>query len=101
MMAFASLARNFAVLPAVRGVTTTGPYRFVRHPAYFGEMLLVAACVVANVDWLAILIAVATSVALVVRIRVEEQLLTSTQADQETYLQYCRDVPSRLIPGIW
>ncbi len=101
-VAFLTLAGNFAVLPAVRGVTAKGVYRFVRHPAYLGEMILVLACCIAGVDPVAIAVFVVTIVAVVVRIRTEEGVLNMTGADASAnYSAYCRTVRYRLLPGFW
>ena len=45
------LGRSFALLPGKRRLVTTGPYGFIRHPAYFGESLMVVACVLSNPVW--------------------------------------------------
>ena len=95
--AFASLARNFAVLPAVRGVTT-GLYRMVRHPAYAGETLLVVACFAARPDLMAGLILIIAIAAVVIRIQAEERLLAGNIL---AYDRYRSKVSKRLIPGIW
>lgn len=34
----AALGRCFGIFPEVRGLVTRGPYRWVRHPVYFGEL---------------------------------------------------------------
>jgi protein-S-isoprenylcysteine O-methyltransferase Ste14 len=35
----ATLGRCFGIMPEVRGLVTGGPYRWVRHPVYLGELL--------------------------------------------------------------
>src|SRR5712671_2760530 len=33
------LGRAFSIVPEARGLVTSGPYRFVRHPIYLGEIV--------------------------------------------------------------
>ncbi len=99
---FCILARNFAVLPAVRGVSQSGPYRIVRHPAYLGETIMVAACMAARADLVSAGILAATVFAVSLRIRSEESLLASGPASySDDYQAYCKKVPKRLIPFLW
>lgn len=94
----ATLGRCFALLPAVRGVVTAGPFRLVRHPAYAGELSMIAACCAASARPLvAIVVAALTAATLVVRIRVEERLLSAIPA----YEEYATRVRFRLLPWIW
>lgn len=96
LIALGTLGANFAILPALRGVTTSGPYGFVRHPAYLGELLMVAACaLVAPLAWSGLL---ALTIPLVVlRIGAEESLLSLDPA----WRAYRQRVPYRLVPGVW
>ena len=43
-----SLGRSFGLIPANRGVVSTGVYRFVRHPIYLGYLITHVGFVVAN-----------------------------------------------------
>ena len=92
-----SLGRSFAILPAVRGIVVRGPFRIIRHPAYAGELIAVASCFLAQIRWASALALAASAAALVVRIRIEESLLS--QSPQ--YREYSARVRSRLIPGLW
>lgn len=40
---YSVLWRSFSIVPEPRELKTTGPYRFVRHPVYFGQFLAQAA----------------------------------------------------------
>jgi protein-S-isoprenylcysteine O-methyltransferase Ste14 len=80
-------------------VHTSGPYRFVRHPAYLGDLLIVFGFVLAWGSWIAA--ALGTAVALaghIPRIRVEEAALRESLDDD--YERYAKQ-RSRLVPGIW
>jgi protein-S-isoprenylcysteine O-methyltransferase Ste14 len=92
-----TLGQLFGVRPALRGLATTGPYRFVRHPMYLSyivadigynlqEWNFVTAALVA-LGWLS----------LIYRIRAEERILSQDSG----WLQYAARVRYRLLPGIW
>jgi protein-S-isoprenylcysteine O-methyltransferase Ste14 len=79
------LGRCFGVLPEARGLVTSGPYRFTRHPVYLGEIgacagLAIAAPSPANAGALTALI-----VAQVVRMRLEERALTQAFPEYAEY----------------
>lgn len=80
-------------------VCQEGPYRFVRHPAYTGVLLICVGFGLAVQNWLSLAIAVVPSVAaLLYRIRVEERELVSSLGSE--YVQYQKRT-RRLIPWIW
>jgi protein-S-isoprenylcysteine O-methyltransferase Ste14 len=97
LYAFSSLGRHFAVLPAIRGVTTTGPYQWVRHPAYGGELMMVVACALSRPTPLTAAVAASALPLLGLRIGSEEALLRASH----DYRDYARRVRYRLIPGVW
>lgn len=97
LYAFSSLGRHFAVLPAFRGVTVTGPYQWVRHPAYGGELLMIVACALSRPTPLTAAVAASALPLLGLRIGSEEALLLGSPS----YCDYARQVRFRLIPGIW
>lgn len=91
------LGKSFAILPALRQVVRSGPYRLIRHPIYLGELLMVCGCSFAEIDWPGFLIVCGAITFVVVRIRVEENLLGTTNE----YLEYREKVKWRLVPGLW
>lgn len=96
--AFYFLGRSFAILPAVRRVVRRGPYSIVRHPAYFGELLMVFACSMslgkASIwTWVFGI----TAGLIIIRIKIEERLLETDPA----YKVYCQAVRWRLVPKLW
>lgn len=91
------LGRSFSILPAVRCIVARGPYRWVRHPIYMGELILMVACVLAAPDGLRMGALAAAIVLLVVRIRAEEAVLMASTP----YRDYAAGVSWHLLPGIW
>jgi protein-S-isoprenylcysteine O-methyltransferase Ste14 len=79
-------------------VCDTGPYRFVRHPGYAGNILALPGMVLAlSSMWTLIPAAVALIIA-VIRTVLEDQTL---QDELPGYSDYARRVRYRLIPGIY
>ena len=92
-----SLGRSFGLVPANRGVVSTGMYRWVRHPIYLGYLITHAGFVLANpTSWNIPLLLVA-DVALMFRAVCEEQTL----ARDDAYREYMTRVQWRVIPGVF
>lgn len=88
------LGRNFGLLPACRGVVTTGPYRVVRHPIYFGYFLMHIGFLLSNFSvYNALLYALLYSLQFG-RMYYEEKTLKQN----EDYVQYMKKVKYRFIP---
>jgi protein-S-isoprenylcysteine O-methyltransferase Ste14 len=79
-------------------VITTGPYKVVRHPMYFGALLMYAFTPLALGSYWAMIATILLVFYLIVRILHEEKFLTKELAG---YGEYARKVKYRLIPGIW
>jgi protein-S-isoprenylcysteine O-methyltransferase Ste14 len=79
-------------------VTTTGPYRFVRHPIYAGGILSYLGVPLLLGSWYGLVMAPIMSVLLAVRAAMEERLL---KAELDGYAEYVARVRYRLIPMIW
>lgn len=77
---------------------STGPYAIVRHPMYTGNILLYIATPVALGSWWGLIPVVLFIPLMVYRIRNEEEVLLR---DLAGYDEYIKDVPYRLLPGIW
>ena len=96
-LAFFCLGRSFSILPALRGIVVHGPYQFVRHPAYAGELAMLLGCAIASAT-LVVSLSVLLAIPLIVaRIKVEESLLSK----KESYRRYCQRVRWRLLPFMW
>jgi protein-S-isoprenylcysteine O-methyltransferase Ste14 len=79
-------------------VCDSGPYRFVRHPGYAGNILALFGIVLAlNSVWTLIPAAIASIIA-VIRTALEDQTL---QEELPGYQDYARRVQYRLVPWIY
>jgi len=90
-----ALGRSFGIAPADRGLITQGPYRYIRHPMYLGELILRTALVVTSPQpLLAGALLVALVIIQIARALREERII-------DTYSTYSSRVRYRLIPGVW
>ena len=94
---FGYLGPGFGIFPALRMVTTRGPYRVIRHPAYLGETLYILGIVLHRVNWLTVILFVVTMAATIVRIIIEEKILSASPE----YKEYRKRTRYRLVPGLW
>jgi protein-S-isoprenylcysteine O-methyltransferase Ste14 len=92
------LGRSFGLLPAQRGVVTAGPYRFVRHPIYFGYLIGHVGFLLANYTWRNAVVLALLYAAQVIRMRREEAILAATDAG---YRAYQRRVRWHLLPFVY
>ena len=79
-------------------VAQRGPYRFVRHPGYLGNLIGCLGQPLLFGSWWAFIPAVLTIIAFVIRTALEDKTL---QKELEGYSDYAKQVRYRLIPGIW
>jgi protein-S-isoprenylcysteine O-methyltransferase Ste14 len=96
------LGRYFTLDVAVRPTQTvvqSGPYRFVRHPAYSGTLLFLLGVGLALANWASVVAVLAGClIGLLYRVRVEERALT--EALGQPYVDYMRHT-KRFIPYIF
>ena len=90
-----ALGRCFGILPEARGLVRRGPYRFVRHPVYLGEITALAGLTLAvpvprNLVLLVVLVA-----AQMARARYEERALSDAFPEYASYMQ----TTGRLFPA--
>ncbi len=79
-------------------VISDGPYRYLRHPGYLGQIIFSLASALALGSLWALIPGSLFAVLLVVRTALEDQTL---QDELEGYKEYTRRVRHRLIPHIW
>jgi protein-S-isoprenylcysteine O-methyltransferase Ste14 len=79
-------------------VTSVGPYRIIRHPAYFAAFLLWITTGLMFESWWAILPGFLAGLTMVIRTVYEDRMLI---AELPGYADYAQQVRHRLIPGLW
>lgn len=100
-----SMAVNRFFAPTVRiqadrgqRVTTTGPYRYVRHPGYLGVILQFISIPFSLATWSAGIPALLGVAVYVIRTALEDRTL---QAELPGYADYAHKTRYRLLPGVW
>ena len=79
-------------------VTTGGPYRFVRHPAYIGWLLCSLVTPLALDSLWALIPAVLNAGVIIARTALEDRMLL---AELDGYQAFARKTRYRLLPGVW
>lgn len=92
-----TLGRSFGLMPANRGVVSSGVYQFVRHPIYLGYLITHVAFLIANPSAWNIAALFAADAALLARAVCEEQTLSR----DERYRAYQQQVRWRVCPGVF
>lgn len=97
IVALLYLSRSFGLLPAYRGIKSTGLYAWVRHPLYTAYVISFIGFWINNQSLANAAVAVFGTAFLVMRIYCEEALLLK-YAD---YKAYASRIRWRLIPAVW
>ena len=97
LVSLLTMGRLFGVRPALRGLVTSGPYRFVRHPMYLSYVISDIGYNLQEWNFVTLLLVLIGWMSLVYRIRAEERML-SRHFEWPAYVTLVR---YRLLPGIW
>lgn len=92
-----TLGRRFGLVAANRGICSSGPYRIVRHPIYFGYVMLHAGFFLLNPSMWNFAVFASLYTLKIPRILAEERLL----GQDPEYLNYMNRVRYRLLPGVF
>jgi len=97
LVSLLTIGRFFGVRPALRGLVTSGPYRFVRHPMYLSYVLADIGYNLQEWNSVTLLLELVGWMSLVYRIHAEERV-TSQHPEWPAYVVLVR---YRLFPGLW
>jgi protein-S-isoprenylcysteine O-methyltransferase Ste14 len=97
LVSLLAMGKLFGVRPALRGLVTNGPYRFVRHPMYLSYVLADIGYNLQEWNLVTLLLVFVGWASLVYRVHAEERLL-SRHAEWPAYVALVR---YRLFPGLW
>jgi protein-S-isoprenylcysteine O-methyltransferase Ste14 len=97
LVSLLTMGRRFGIRPALRGLVTSGPYRFVRHPMYLSYILADIGYNLQEWNFVTLLLVLVGWMSLVYRIHAEERVL-SQHGEWTAYVILVR---YRLFLGIW
>ena len=97
IVALLYLSRSFGLLPAYRGIKSSGLYSLVRHPLYTAYVISFIGYWINNQSLANAVVAILGTAFLVMRIHCEEELLLK----YSDYTRYATRTPWRLIPAVW
>jgi protein-S-isoprenylcysteine O-methyltransferase Ste14 len=92
-----TLARSISIMPEARGLVTSGPYAFVRHPLYLGEVFVLFGNALQHVMPWALLLLGVQCVFQFERMKNEERVLARAFPDYADYMART----ARLLPGVY
>ncbi len=92
-----SLGRSFGLIPANRGIVSSGLYRLIRHPIYLGYFITHVAFLAANPSVWNFAFLIVSDLAQAARAVCEEQTL----AQDPAYREYQGRVRWRVMPGVF
>jgi protein-S-isoprenylcysteine O-methyltransferase Ste14 len=92
-----TLGRSFGLMPANRGIVSSGVYRLVRHPIYLGYLITHVAFIFANPTAWNVAVLTLGDIALLLRAVCEEETL----ARDASYQEYQQVVRWRICPGLF
>ena len=91
-----TLGRSFGITPQARALVQTGPYRFIRHPLYLGEIVAFGGAVLTGFTITKLGIFLLLTVIQSYRAVQEEKLLEETIPEYAAY----KAATTRFIPGV-
>jgi protein-S-isoprenylcysteine O-methyltransferase Ste14 len=94
---YLALGRSFGLVPAHRGLVTSGVYRVVRHPLYCSYVVAEFGYLIQSPSGWNVAVLAVIWTCQVLRLLSEERLLSS----DPDYRSYCERTCWRLIPGLW
>jgi protein-S-isoprenylcysteine O-methyltransferase Ste14 len=92
------LGRNWSGIVTIKSdhnLIRTGPYRYVRHPIYTGLVVALIGTALSQADWRGPIMIVAAVYSFVVKIRVEERVMSETFPE---YTEYRRQTAALFPP---
>lgn len=97
IVAKVNLNRSFGIVPANRGVVTTGFYSIIRHPVYASYLIGHVGFLLLNPTWWNLAVYSTALCFQIMRMGMEEGIL----AEDPAYAAYLSQVRYRLVPGVY